>query len=515
MIQSLSPASPAPGSIAIIGAGVAGLAAGCYAQMNGYSSEIFELHELPGGLCTSWERKDFVFDGCIHYLLGSGAGQPFHSMWRELGAVQDRRMISLDEFMRVTDKGGESLILYTDPDRLQAHMLKLSPSDGRPIRAFCAGVRKFRGFDMYALKESPEPVFERFRDPRQAAQLGRRLLPFLPPMMRWAFISAEEFGRQFRHPLLQRAWPLLFGWPEIPVMAAMAQLAAMHCGNAAFPAGGSLAFARALEQRYLSLGGSIRYNAQVDRIRVENGRAVGVRLYNDEIHLAERVISAADGKGTIFDWLSGKYVSPEIESNYDGHLPIRSQVHVSFGVDRDLSSEPHWVTYLLDQPITIGGEDRFEIGVKHYCFDPSLAPGGKSVVQIMLPASYEYWQRIYGRKLYDTEQNQVADILIDFLESRYPGFRRQVEVIDVATPLSFERYTGNWHGSVSGWILSPETMRLLLRGIPKTLPGLDGLFMAGQWVEPGGMVPMAAVSGRNVIQMICSQDDRRFRALEP
>jgi phytoene dehydrogenase-like protein len=88
-------------------------------------------------------------------------------------------------------------------------------------------------------------------------------------------------------------------------------------------------------------------------------------------------------------------------------------------------------------------------------------------------------------------------------------------VIDVATPLSFERYTGNWHGSVSGWILSPETMRLLLRGIPKTLPGLEGLFMAGQWVEPGGMVPMAAVSGRNVIQMICSEDGRRFRALEP
>lgn len=35
-------------SIAIIGAGIAGLAAGCYAQMNGYESHIFELHELPG-----------------------------------------------------------------------------------------------------------------------------------------------------------------------------------------------------------------------------------------------------------------------------------------------------------------------------------------------------------------------------------------------------------------------------------------------------------------------------------
>ncbi len=57
--------------ILIIGAGVAGLAAGCYAQMNGYRSKIFELHDIPGGLCTAWEREDYIFDGCIHYLFGS------------------------------------------------------------------------------------------------------------------------------------------------------------------------------------------------------------------------------------------------------------------------------------------------------------------------------------------------------------------------------------------------------------------------------------------------------------
>jgi len=44
-------------SIIIIGAGIAGLAAGCYGQMNGYRTQIFELHYNPGGLCTSWKRK--------------------------------------------------------------------------------------------------------------------------------------------------------------------------------------------------------------------------------------------------------------------------------------------------------------------------------------------------------------------------------------------------------------------------------------------------------------------------
>ena len=85
-------------SIIIIGAGVAGLAAGCYAQMNGFRSKIFELHDLPGGLCTAWERKGYVFDGCIHYLFGSGEGQPFNVMWRELGAVQDRDFVHHQEY---------------------------------------------------------------------------------------------------------------------------------------------------------------------------------------------------------------------------------------------------------------------------------------------------------------------------------------------------------------------------------------------------------------------------------
>ncbi len=45
----------APGkTIAIIGAGIAGLSAGCYAQMNGYRAKIFEMHTTPGGVCTAW-----------------------------------------------------------------------------------------------------------------------------------------------------------------------------------------------------------------------------------------------------------------------------------------------------------------------------------------------------------------------------------------------------------------------------------------------------------------------------
>jgi phytoene dehydrogenase-like protein len=47
----------------IIGAGIAGLAAGCYARVNGYDVRLLEMHDKPGGLCTSWQR-DLIRDLC-------------------------------------------------------------------------------------------------------------------------------------------------------------------------------------------------------------------------------------------------------------------------------------------------------------------------------------------------------------------------------------------------------------------------------------------------------------------
>lgn len=283
-----------------------------------------------------------------------------------------------------------------------------------------------------------------------------------------------------------------------------------HNHNAGFPRCGSLAFAQAIERRFLGLGGEIVYKAQVEKILVENDQAVGVRLYNDEVYKGDVIISACDGRTTIFDLLDGKYTNPKIRRMYDGHLPMHSMMQISLGVKRDLSGFPHWVTYLLDHDILIAGEPHRQIGVKHYCFDSSLAPPGKSVVEIIVRTHYPYWQHIYGRRIYDDEQRQVSDILRGYIEKWYPGINEDVEAIDEATPLSYERYTGNWQGSTCGFLLTKETMPMLINGVPKTLPHLKNLYMAGHWVEPGGSVPLAAASGKNAIQLICAADEKPF-----
>lgn len=120
-------------SIIIIGAGFAGFAAGIYAQLNGYNTQIFEMHNLPGGLCTSWERKGFTFDGCIHWLVGSSARSGLHDMWEETGIAKDREFIDMDEYIRLEDSAGGTLIFYTNIDRLEKHLLDFSPRDEKMI----------------------------------------------------------------------------------------------------------------------------------------------------------------------------------------------------------------------------------------------------------------------------------------------------------------------------------------------------------------------------------------------
>ncbi|MEW5785869.1 MAG: NAD(P)-binding protein [Bacillota bacterium] len=101
--------------IPIIGAGMAGLSAGCHARRNGYDVEIFEMHHQPGGLCTAWERNGYTFDGCIHWLVGTRPGSQFNRLWREVGALQDVEIIDQDVFMQIEGEDGRVVNVFSSP----------------------------------------------------------------------------------------------------------------------------------------------------------------------------------------------------------------------------------------------------------------------------------------------------------------------------------------------------------------------------------------------------------------
>jgi phytoene dehydrogenase-like protein len=128
-------------------------------------------------------------------------------------------------------------------------------------------------------------------------------------------------------------------------------------------------------------------------------------------------------------------------------------------------------------------------------------------------SEYKFWRdlRVFNKRRYKEEQARIADEVAAILDQRYPGFASQIEMCDVATPISFERYTRNWQGSWMGFMHTPDTMNL---HIPKSLPDLDGFYIAGSWVMQSGL-SFAATSGRHVIQIICDKDEKEFVTSTP
>ena len=492
-------------TVAIVGAGIAGLCAGVYAQMNGYRSRVYEQHSAPGGLCTAWKRRGYTIDLCVHWLVGSRPGIAMHELWREVGMVQGVEIVDLDEFARLETAGGETVVFYRDLDRTERHLLELAPADATLIRRFFADARRLSGKDLRS-DLPPRNLMGRFDQLRAMPML----LPFMKPLRTWGRLSLADFADQFSSPALRETFRVWWH-PEMSVFSLLMTLVWLHDRQAGYPIGGSVPLARALEKRYLDLGGEIEYRARVTSIIVEDDRAVGLRLAEEDERRADWVVSAADGHSTIFDLLEERYLDENRRHYYRDLARFPSLVFVGLGVNRTFADEPQVVSgWSLPAHFSpaLQGVDADRVAVRIHNFDPTLAPAGKTVITVTLEADYDYWVALAAEDpRYEEEKAKVAAAVVGLLEQRFPGLRAQVEMIDVATPATIERYTGNWLGSYEGWLPTPETF---MADMPRDLPGLDAFLMAGQWVMPGGGLPSGLMTGRQTVQIMCHKDGLKF-----
>lgn len=486
--------------IVIIGGGIAGLCAAVYALKCGYEVEVLEMHDMAGGLAMSWRRGPYTFETCLHWLVGSKPGGEFHDVWKETFDIGKLAFVISEEFVRIETETGDSLSIYTDADRLETELLRRAPQDAIAIRELAHSIRllaKFRMLDPSGgVRENWLKVL--------------RDLPIFPQIGKLFRMSGEEYARRFSDPLLRR----FFSTGDLGKMSAIAMifsLAWMHAGNAGYCIGGAQAIIRLIEEKIASLGGRVRFNAKVERILVEKDRARGVVLESGEAVMGDWVISAADGHATIFEMLDGKYVDEERRKLYAERELFSSYLQVSLGVAMDLGAQPRMVTRILESPLTIDpGTEVESVGFRFFHYDPSFAPPGRTTVTCFLPTrNFGYWTELREKSLsaYRDEKSRVAEAVIRVLERQVHGVRQAIEVVDVSTPATVVRYTGNWKGTMEGWLPEPSTG---IRQLPNTLPGLEGFYMVGQWIAPGGGLPSGPMTARPAIKAICKHDHVPF-----
>ena len=134
--------------LVIIGAGIAGLTAGVYAARSGYRTTILEMGQVPGGLCTSWRRKGYLFDGSVAGLAGTSPEAPIYRLWRDIGVVDYCPLYDPVDFGTVVAPDGRAVTVFTDIDRLEAHLLENFPVDAAPIGEFTRALRSCARLDI-------------------------------------------------------------------------------------------------------------------------------------------------------------------------------------------------------------------------------------------------------------------------------------------------------------------------------------------------------------------------------
>lgn len=456
------------------------------------------MHNKPGGLCTAWKRKDYTFDLCIDFLIGISPHSDVYKLWEDLGMVQDREFITPEELIQVIDNQGNKFIGYVNPDKLREHMLSFSPGDEKLIKNFTNDIKKFGSADLRVDIGILDIV---------------RMIPVILLFRKYS-LPVSEMAAKFKNPVLRNLFQNAFDWHDQSTIFSMMFLAYGGSGFAGYPIGGSLPLARAIEQRYLDLGGEISYNSPVKRISVEEAQATGIELSDGTIERADIIVSAADGHSTIFEWLGGKYTNDKIKGYYENLDLFPPMVFVSLGVNEDYSDEPHRICFFLKKPITVAGEEKDSIILRNHSLDPTMAPEGKTVLTTRIESNFDYWDKLKdNEEEYLAEKKNIEESVINAISELYPGIQDKIEVVDVATPLTFIRYTGNWKGSYEGWLVNEKIS--LTTEMPQTLPGLSNFYMAGQWVSPGGGLYGAATTARKAVKMICKNEKQRFITTKP
>ncbi|MCL6560805.1 MAG: NAD(P)/FAD-dependent oxidoreductase [Firmicutes bacterium] len=498
-------------SIIIIGAGLAGLSAGCYAQMNGYRSRIFEHHTLPGGVVAAWKRKGYTIDGGIHFVWGHKPGQSGYELYHQLGISQANRFPDLTTYCRfINEDDGCVLEITRDLDRLAKELKALSPADAGIVDDLIAGARAMQGPGTADMGMSKPHELTGFLDRFREMWGMRRILKYFTGDYAK---PVTGYVQGIQDPWLRWVIENLF-LPEVPVWFVIMVLGMFTDGQLGLPEGGSLGIIQPIERRYKDLGGQVTYRATVEEILVENHRASGVRLADGSEHRADIVVSAADGHSTIFKMLGGRYVNEKIKNRYKNWKLFRPLVMVNFGVAREFTGEPCFTVMRLARPFTVGEQAVEGFFVRIFNYSPAFAPPGKAVIQVEFETEWDFWDQLQkeDRPRYDAEKERVAAEVLKRLEAHFPGLTSQVEVTDVSTPFTTWRYTRNHRGAFEGWLLTQETINTR---VEKTLPGLANFYMAGQWVMPGGGILPCLYSGRHVVQILCHRDRKPFLTTIP
>ena len=483
--------------ILIVGGGVAGLSAGIFAQLNGHQAVICEKNLTVGGNLTGWQRGDYHIDNCIHWLTGTNPSTATYKTWEALGVLGDVEIYQ-GETLYTCEYQGETLSLYKDIHKLKSEMLRISPRDEKEIISFIKAIKLIQGLSGIG-GENHDQKISPFR-----------LMLSAPLLIRYHRMSTLDLSQKFTHPLLKRFITYFIG--ECFASLALIFVFAHFCGeNAGIPKGSSVAMAQRMANRFKELDGTILISKEVDRVNLENGVAKSVQFKDGSVEACDYVVLATDPRVT-FGKLINATMPRELERQYtDTRLLRFSSYHCAFSCD--LADLPFKGDFVFEVPQKYWGKLQTKfLTIREFSHERDFAPEGKSIIQSLTfcceNSAKEFIKLKSNPEKYKSKKKELSSIIERLIVKKFPQLMGKLSCIDVWTPASYKKYVNSEIGSYMSFVFGPRVLPL---EVTSRIKELDNVFLATQWQQIPGGLPISASEGKRAVEAICKLEKQRAK----
>jgi phytoene desaturase len=495
--------------VAVVGAGPGGLCAAMLLAARGFRVTVLEKQPRVGGRSGALKLGDYTFDiGSTILMMRFVLDEMFDLAERRL--EDELQLVSVDPMYRLVF-GDRSLDIYAEPTRMKAELERFAPGSEAGLERFLEQEHT-RLSRLYPLMQRSWPALASLFDPAVVAALPYVGLGYSLHDTASEYFADEDLqlGFSFQSAYLGMSpWRCPGGFGIVPYVE--------HAWGVDYIRGGIHELCLAMHRIAVELGATVRTDAEVRRILVEDDRAVGVELTTGELVLADDVVVDADAVEALTrlldDDVSVRFRKTRLAKvkescstfmlylGLDVQLPLR---HHTFFFANDYRAE-------MDRVFRSGGvaDDMSLYVCNPVVTDPTVAPPGHSALYLLALAP-----NTRAGVDWTAEAPRIRALILRALSGWTgvdvaPHIRAEHQI----TPREWETRFSISHGAVFG--PAHRVSQLLAFRLPQQLPSPDGLFLTGAGTSPGSGIPTIVESARIATRLLCERHGVPFPPSRP
>jgi prolycopene isomerase len=506
--------------VVVIGAGGGGLAASAMLSRRGAKVLLLEQGSAVGGYMNAFERPPYTFEVSLHAMDGPDEGGRSRLLFEQLGILDRVRPVRLETAYRAIYPD-HAIDVPADIGEYRLELKRLFPGESAGIDRFFEVMN-----DMYTAVVWKN--LEGAGDGRGAGLAVAGNPRFWTVFFKY---GRKSFGDLLDDCTRDRKLKATLSWlsgyigaspGQIPSMQVMGMWASYHNDGFYYFQGGSRSVAEALADVLLENGGVIELGSRARKIEIEDGKAVAVRTQDGSRYACRFVVSNASATSTLLDMVGIEHLPRRYARDLSRMKVGPSIFQIYLGVDHDytpLFGKTHTMSVFDSyDPDVYLGSGQGEVNPEELGFylanfsvvDPLAAPPGKNVIEITsyLPYGWEDgWRVSEGAQAHRRLKEGTAAAFVRRAQKYLPGLLSHVEVMEIGTPITMERYTLNPEGSVYGWAAG-QSMGSGSYSMPRRTP-IPNLYLASAWCAGGGQSNVIAVGVNVARDILATLDDAK------